>query len=133
MSQTADAGSIKSDERGDGHSSRVGKQDEASPQLAPRAEIANCVRDQHIVLVQFPFSYRMTRLGASSLCVNHLEPFANNWHRLVKGSILEVITAKVEPISAEHVAVLMPCLTSAANSSPDFFESPKLKIPAGFG
>ena len=41
----------------------------------------------------------LTRLGASSLCVDHLEPFANNWHGLVKGSILEVITAKVVFVS----------------------------------
>ena len=45
------------------------------------------------------FAAALTRLGASSLCVDHLEPFANNWHRLVKGSILEVITAKVVFVS----------------------------------
>jgi hypothetical protein len=37
------------------------------------------------------------------LCVDDLEPFANNQHRLVERSILEVITAKVVLVSISPI------------------------------
>ena len=40
---------------------------------------------------------------ASMLCVDNLEPFANNLHRLVERSILEEITAKVVLVSLSPI------------------------------
>ena len=77
--------------------------DEASPQFVnwpPSAGVANCVRDQRTVLSSsFSLTAALTRLGASLLCVDDLEPFANNQHRLVERSTLKVITAKVVLVS----------------------------------
>ena len=71
----------------------------------PRAGTANCVRDQRPVFQKFSLRVlaALTRLGASMLCVDDLEPFANNRLRLVRTPILQVIAAEVALVSLSPI------------------------------
>src|ERR1700720_982888 len=50
-----------------------------------------------------PFPRNLDATRASFLCVDNLEPFANNQHCLVERPILEVITAKVVLVSPSPI------------------------------